>query len=63
MEHALGGARRRMYAHLRTILQRRRRQYKYKNKYNALNNLQTQLKQTNAHPTLIIFTIAINKPN
>ena len=32
-------------------------------KYNVLNNLQTQLKQTNAHPTLINFTIAINKPN
>ena len=32
-------------------------------KYNVLNNLQTQLKQSNAHPTLINFTIAINKPN
>ena len=32
-------------------------------KYNVLNNLQTQLKQTNAHPTLINFTIAIHKPN
>ena len=32
-------------------------------KYNALNNLQTQLKQTNAHPTLINVTIAKSKPN
>ena len=32
-------------------------------KYNVLNNLHAELKRTNAHPTLINFTIAINKPN
>ena len=31
-------------------------------KQNLLNNLQTQLKQTQAHETLIKFTKAINKP-